>query len=115
MAEWELQEILDNLRRVPGSPGPSHVSIDLRDDDGNLLPCGAALLALLEIESCKRRIEAAGWLWSEAPATVDFVPVYLYGVPGPPVDFGERGESGTPGIWRAAAEYAEAHAQGVLE
>lgn len=117
--EWELQYLMDWLRLVDaGEPSTDDVSehllnalgyIDLcASCGGSLTEPGSALLALLEAEHFKRRIEAAGWQWCDGP----------YGVSGlDPVGIAPCGSL----VWdefptlEAAAEYAEAHAQGVQE
>lgn len=116
---WELQDLLDSLHAAKASPGDNEfgtvselgflnlADYDYEADQWYLTPAGTALLALLEVEHCKRRIEAAGWTWCDGPYT---------------------GAGGAVGIsvaghldWEEfdtmaeAAEYAEAHAQGVQE
>jgi hypothetical protein len=95
--EWPLADLLEELREETGRPGGITTWLSRMQV--------AALLALLEVEHCKRRIEAAGWVWCDGP----------YGVYGlSPVGISRAGEM----LWEefatmaAAAEYAEAHAQG---
>jgi hypothetical protein len=131
--EWELQYLLDGLRfaaRKPSDGDKAYSSLGefafagLVDNDMDaqvwyLTPAGAALLALLEVEHCKRRIEATGvfaWTDNMSAEYEHTCPVLVSGV-GPlgyqmPVSFGKRCGRSTVADWRAAAEYAEAHAQG---
>ena len=102
--EWELLELLEQLRGAPLHVGPTHVWFDAKS--------GSALLTLLETEYCKRRIGAAGWCWGARGPLADGVHLHH------PVTHGhglfERDEYGD-GYWTSAAEYAEAHAQEVPE
>jgi len=131
---WELQDLLDSLHAAKASPGDNEfgtvselgflnlADYDYEADQWYLTPAGTALLALLEVEHCKRRIEATGvfaWTDNMSAEYEHSCPVLVSGV-GPlgyqmPVSFGKRCGRSTVADWRAAAEYAEAHAQGVQE
>ena len=114
MAEWELQEMLEELREYAECPDGLTTWLSRTQ--------AAALLALLEVEHCKRRIEATGvfaWTDNMSAEYEHTCPVLVSGV-GPlgyqmPVSFGKRCGPSTVADWRAAAEYAEAHAQEVPE
>ena len=132
-AVWDLRYLLDGLRfaaRKPSDGDKAYSSLGefafagLVDNDMDaqvwyLTPAGTALLALLEVEHCKRRVIAAGWAWSENTngGNAD-CPLAVY-------DLRDRvyswhaieplGDTVTVEHARAAAQYAEAHAQGVQE
>ena len=116
--EWELQYLMDWLRLVDaGEPCTDDVSEHLLNALGYIDMCascgvsltepGAALLDLLEAEHCKRRIEAAGCDWLACATDVSVWPR--------DVESHQIFETDGAPDWRSAAEYAEAHAQGVPE
>jgi hypothetical protein len=117
--EWELDEFVGFLRAVRDGrelPWPAYecsliyMTLSKPDAQGvlQLTPAGKALLDLLEAEHFKRRIEAAGWKWCDGPYVVSGLD---------PVGIAPCGSL----VWEefptleAAAEYAEAQAQGVPE
>jgi hypothetical protein len=131
--EWELDEFVGFLRAVRDGrelPWPAYecsliyMTLGKPDAQGvlQLTPAGRALLAMLEIEHAKRRIEATGvfaWTDNMSAEYEHSCPILVSGV-GPlgyqmPVSFGKRCGRSTVADWRAAAEYAEAHSQGVPE
>jgi len=84
-----------------------HVSLAERDDDEgvwHLTDKGTALLALLEVEHCKRRIEAAGCDWEQRNDGMSVRPSTTWSLHWPRPNY--------TAAWDNAAEYAEAHAQG---
>jgi hypothetical protein len=109
--EWELEHVADYLRSFPRDDaddyGVAGVYLGLVDMDGTLTIVGAALLALLEAEHCKQRIEAAGCDWLACATDVSVWPR--------DVESHQIFETDGAPDWRSAAEYAEAHAQGVPE
>lgn len=117
-AEWELDEFVGFLRAVRdgrGLPWPAYecsliyMTLSKPDAQGvlQLTPAGKALLDLLEAEHCKRRIEAAGCDWLACATDVSVWPR--------DVESHQIFETDGAPDWRSAAEYAEAHSQGVPE
>lgn len=110
MAEqgWELEHVAEYLRSFPRDDaddyGVAGVYLGLVDMDGTLTPVGTALLALLEVEHCKRRIEAAGCDWEQRNDGMSVRPSTTWSLHWPRPNY--------TAAWDNAAEYAEAHAQG---
>lgn len=104
--DWPLQHVVEYLRSFPlenaDDYGLAGVYLGLVDMDGSLTPAGTALLAVLDVEDCKRRIEAANGGYSHLVSAPGLCDISARPQHGPWVYFH---------TWRAATEYAEAHAQ----
>ena len=119
-AVWDLRYLLDGLRfaaRKPSDGDKAYSSLgefafaglvdnDMDEQVWYLTPAGTALLALLEVEHCKRRIEAAGWYWNAYKAVSEGV--YISHPAQTDSELFDC-EDGT-NYWHAAAEYAEMQA-----
>ena len=116
---WELQDLLDSLHAAKASPGDNEfgtvselgflnlADYDYEADQWYLTPAGTALLALLEVEHCKRRIEAVGWYWNAYKAVSEGV--YISHPAETDSELFDCEVHGT-NYWHAAAEYAEMQA-----
>lgn len=120
-AVWDLQYLLDGLRLAAQEPVDDDATYsallelaycDLVEHDMDaglwkLTPTGCALLAILESEDCKRRIEAVGWYWNAYKTVSEGVYISH-----PAETDSELFDRETHGVnyWHAAAEYAEGHA-----
>jgi len=120
-AVWDLQYVLDGLRLAAQKPMDddatysallefayiNFVEQDLDAGIWRLTPMGRALMAILESEDCKRRIEAVGWYWNAYKAVSEGV--YISHPAETDSELFDYEVHGT-NYWHAAAEYAEMQA-----